>query len=92
MPTAIRFANEFRVATGPERPKAAQARAFGHIVRTLAGWIRATVRRHAAARRRRETIRWLQIFDDRLLADIGLRRRDVAFPARHGFMCLHAGI
>ena len=90
MPTAIRFANEFRV--GRERTKVAPARTLGRIVCTLVDWSRAAVRGHAAGRPRRETIRWLQMFDDRLLADIGLKRHDVDIPPRHAIMCLHAGM
>jgi uncharacterized protein YjiS (DUF1127 family) len=80
MTSAIGSANDFRIENDAERAKAGRARKYvGRFTRTLADWIRAAVRRHASGRRRRETIRWLQLFDERLLADIALKRRDIEF-------------
>jgi uncharacterized protein YjiS (DUF1127 family) len=49
----------------------------GHAVRALAGWAARLLGRIRQARRRRAETHALMMLDDRLLADIGLKRSDV---------------
>jgi uncharacterized protein YjiS (DUF1127 family) len=54
---------------------------FDRIVRLLQR-TRAAARRRIARMLRRQTVRALRLLDDRLLADIGLQRDDIAFVLR----------
>jgi uncharacterized protein YjiS (DUF1127 family) len=48
-----------------------------HGARALAGWVTRLLGRIRQARRRRADTRLLMMLDDRLLADVGLKRSDV---------------
>ena len=50
---------------------------IGHAVRRLAGSVASLLGRMRQARRRRADTRALTMLDDRLLADLGLKRGDV---------------
>ena len=58
--------------------------AFAHGVRALALRSVRLARSLAAARRRRRAVFELQLFDDRALADIGLKRGEIEFAVRNG--------
>ena len=60
-----------------ERGEAA-ARAVGRAVRVVDGWLTRAFAGLAAAQARRQARRELYALDDRILADIGLRREQVA--------------
>jgi uncharacterized protein YjiS (DUF1127 family) len=73
MPGEITFASEFSATESSPRVR----RQIGRVARAVAKWIEAAARRRAAKVMRRETARRLQMLDERMLADIGLRRSDV---------------
>jgi uncharacterized protein YjiS (DUF1127 family) len=82
MPNGISFANRFMVNSATQVPFPLRAH-LGRVARGLAQLFRAAKRRPIARRPQREAARELSLRDDRLLADIGLRRDEIECPL-HG--------